>query len=103
MACRRAFWAEVDWDTATPGSCLARRRTITKAMRQGNSGLEPGRPGRLLLGQSISQEAPMIEQEIAIPTKAGAVDTFICHPERGGPWPVILFLMDAPGIREELR
>ena len=45
----------------------------------------------------------MIEQEIAIPTKAGAVDTFICHPERGGPWPVILFLMDAPGMREELR
>ena len=45
----------------------------------------------------------MIEQEIAIPTKAGEVDSFICHPERGGPWPVILFLMDAPGMREELR
>ena len=45
----------------------------------------------------------MIEQEIAIPTKDGAVDTFICHPERGGPFPVILFLMDAPGMREELR
>jgi carboxymethylenebutenolidase len=45
----------------------------------------------------------MIEQEIAIPTKAGEVDSFICHPERGGPWPAIIFYMDAPGMREELR
>lgn len=33
----------------------------------------------------------------------GGMNTFICHPERGGPHPVILFYMDAPGIREELR
>jgi carboxymethylenebutenolidase len=45
----------------------------------------------------------MIEREIAIPTDDGAVDSFICHPERGGPWPAIIFYMDAPGIREELR
>lgn len=44
----------------------------------------------------------MIEQHAIIPTEAGEVETFICHPERGGPWPAILFLMDAPGIREEL-
>jgi carboxymethylenebutenolidase len=31
------------------------------------------------------------------------MSTFICHPERGGQHPVILFFMDAPGIREELR
>ena len=31
------------------------------------------------------------------------METFICHPERGGPHPPILFLMDAPGIREELH
>jgi carboxymethylenebutenolidase len=31
------------------------------------------------------------------------MNTFICHPERGGPHPVVLFYMDAPGIREELR
>ncbi len=37
-----------------------------------------------------------------IVTKDGAMETFICHPERGGPYPPILFLMDAPGIREEL-
>jgi carboxymethylenebutenolidase len=31
------------------------------------------------------------------------MNTFIVHPERGGPHPAILFFMDAPGIREELR
>jgi carboxymethylenebutenolidase len=45
----------------------------------------------------------MIERQIEIQTEAGRMNTFICHPERLGPHPVILFLMDAPGIREELR
>ena len=45
----------------------------------------------------------MIEQQIDIPTKDGATTTFICHPERGGPHPAIIFYMDAPAIREELR
>ena len=45
----------------------------------------------------------MIEQTIDIQTKDGAMETFIVHPERGGPFPPVLLLMDAPGIREELR
>ena len=45
----------------------------------------------------------MIDQQIEIPTEDGRVSTFITHPERNGPHPVILFYMDAPGIREELR
>jgi carboxymethylenebutenolidase len=45
----------------------------------------------------------MIERQIDIPTPDGAAPTFIVHPDRGGPFPVIVFLMDAPGIREELR
>ncbi|HEY9218510.1 MAG TPA: dienelactone hydrolase family protein [Phenylobacterium sp.] len=45
----------------------------------------------------------MIEAQVEIPAADGAVTTFICHPERYGPHPVILFFMDAPGIREELR
>src|SRR5579862_3178273 len=45
----------------------------------------------------------MIEQQIDIPTKDGRITTFITHPDRGGPFPVILFYMDAPAIREELR
>lgn len=45
----------------------------------------------------------MIEHQIEIATPDGRTSTFICHPERGGPHPVILFFMDAPAIREELR
>lgn len=44
----------------------------------------------------------MREQTLDIATKDGAMETFICHPERGGPYPPVLLLMDAPGIREEL-
>lgn len=45
----------------------------------------------------------MIEQTLDIATKDGASTTFIVHPERGGPHPIVLFFMDAPAIREELR
>ena len=45
----------------------------------------------------------MIDQQLEISTKDGHTTTFITHPERGGPHPVILFYMDAPAIREELR
>jgi carboxymethylenebutenolidase len=44
----------------------------------------------------------MIEQTCDITTRAGAMETFIVHPERGGPHPPVLMLMDAPGIRDEL-
>ena len=45
----------------------------------------------------------MIERQLDIATKDGATSTFIVHPDRGAPFPVIVFLMDAPAIREELR
>ena len=45
----------------------------------------------------------MIEQTVEIATPDGACTTFIAHPDRGGPFPAVLFYMDAPGIREELR
>src|SRR6201991_2635090 len=45
----------------------------------------------------------MIDQQVDIETKDGKTTTFITHPERGGPFPVIIFYMDAPAIREELR
>jgi len=44
----------------------------------------------------------MIEEIVDIASAEGAMETFICRPERHGPHPVVLFLMDAPGIREEL-
>jgi len=44
----------------------------------------------------------MLEQTLDIPSKAGAMETFMSRPERGL-YPAVLLLMDAPGIREELR
>ena len=45
----------------------------------------------------------MIEHHLDIPTADGAMNTFITHPEEGGPHPVVFFYMDAPGKREELH
>lgn len=45
----------------------------------------------------------MIDKEQDIATPGGAMNTFITHPEEGGPHPVVIFLMDAPGRREELH
>ncbi len=44
----------------------------------------------------------MIEDVRDIETRAGAMETFIVHPDRSAPHPVVVMLMDAPGIREEL-
>jgi len=44
----------------------------------------------------------MIEQTLDVPTKDGAMETFIVRPERGTR-PQVLLLMDAPGVRQELR
>lgn len=45
----------------------------------------------------------MIEREVALSTKHGLMPTFVAHPSDDGPHPAIIFYMDAPGIREELR
>jgi carboxymethylenebutenolidase len=45
----------------------------------------------------------VIEQHIDIPTADGAMNSFVVCPDEGGPHPVVLFYMDAPGKREELH
>ena len=45
----------------------------------------------------------MIETHLDIPTADGAMNSFVVHPDEGGPFPVVLFYMDAPGKREELH
>jgi carboxymethylenebutenolidase len=45
----------------------------------------------------------MREKMIELATADGDMKTFVVHPERGGPHPLVIFLMDAAGIREELR
>ena len=44
----------------------------------------------------------MREDVIDIETRDGAMESFVVRPERDGPYPAVLMLMDAPGIREEL-
>jgi carboxymethylenebutenolidase len=45
----------------------------------------------------------MIDGEVDIATPQGSMNTLITRPEEGGPHPVVLFFMDAPGKREELH
>jgi carboxymethylenebutenolidase len=45
----------------------------------------------------------MVERDLDIGSADGAMNTFVVHPEEGGPFPVVLFYMDAPGKREELH
>ena len=45
----------------------------------------------------------MVEHHLDITTADGAMNTFVVHPDEGGPFPVVLFYMDAPGKREELH
>ena len=44
----------------------------------------------------------MIEKQIDIPTADGRMDSFVVHPEDGGPFPAVVVLMDIWGVREEL-
>lgn len=45
----------------------------------------------------------MIEQHLDIATGDGKMNTFIARPDEDRTYPLIIFLMDAPGKREELH
>jgi carboxymethylenebutenolidase len=45
----------------------------------------------------------MIERDVLVQTKYGMMPAFAVCPETGGPFPPVIFYMDAPGTREELR
>jgi carboxymethylenebutenolidase len=45
----------------------------------------------------------MMEQHLDIATADGPMNSFVVYPTRGGPFPVLLFYMDALGKREELH
>jgi carboxymethylenebutenolidase len=44
----------------------------------------------------------MHDRTVAVPTKSGPMETFITHPEEGGPFPAVVIFMDFWGLREEL-
>ncbi len=43
------------------------------------------------------------EQEVVVTTKHGRMPAFVAAPAEGAPVPAVIFYMDAPGYREELR
>src|SRR4051794_34297607 len=45
----------------------------------------------------------MLEKDVVVTTKYGRMPTFAVCPDAPGQYPGIIFYMDAPGIREELR
>src|SRR5437016_4868928 len=45
----------------------------------------------------------MIEKDVIVTTKYGPMPSFAVCPDQPGTFPGIIFYMDAPGIREELR
>ncbi|MDM0072656.1 dienelactone hydrolase family protein [Variovorax sp. J31P207] len=44
----------------------------------------------------------MQERVVDIQTPAGTMNTYIYHPDREGPFPVVVMYMDSVGVREEL-
>ena len=44
----------------------------------------------------------MNEEHVDIQTDDGIMPTFTCWPNGEGPFPSVVFYMDAPAIREEL-
>jgi carboxymethylenebutenolidase len=45
----------------------------------------------------------MIEQDVNVTSRNGAIPSFVVCPDGPGAYPGIILYMDAPGIREELR
>ena len=45
----------------------------------------------------------MLEQDVLVTTKYGPCPSFAVCPDGAGSYPGVIFYMDAPGIREELR
>ena len=45
----------------------------------------------------------MIEQYVDLETSDGSMPTWSFRPDGGGPYPVVVFMMDAPGMRQEIR
>lgn len=45
----------------------------------------------------------MQETQLSLTTPDGDMPTWVMRPDGDGPWPVALFLMDAPGMRQETR
>src|SRR5712692_8962141 len=45
----------------------------------------------------------MKERFVDIETPSGRMETFVIHPEQGGPFPAVIIYMDIWGVRDELH
>lgn len=45
----------------------------------------------------------MLEEFVDLTTSDGVMPTWVVRPDSGGPHPLVLLLMDAPGMRQEIR
>jgi len=45
----------------------------------------------------------MIERDVEVGTASGSMHAFTVHPDGNGPFAPVIFLMDAPGFRDELK
>lgn len=45
----------------------------------------------------------MLEEFVDLTTPDGVMPTWVIRPDAGGPHPLVLMLMDAPGMRQEIR
>jgi len=82
-----------DDDGATRVFCYRRERRA-EDIRAHNL----GKPRRRLRDGPTSMNEKIVE----IPTADGRMETFITHPEQGGPFAPVVLYMDVWGLREEL-
>jgi len=76
---------------------LAGRSSVdSQPTEAGSRNLASDPAGTSSLGRSI-------DDDLDIVTPDGMMNTLATHPEEGGPYPVVLFYMDAAGKREELH
>jgi carboxymethylenebutenolidase len=90
---------------------------LEKALNAANPRRQPefgrGQRGGYIFGRACNETIvdhyqeemwkEMIERDVKVTGRSGAIPSFAVCPDGPGPFPGIILYMDAPGIREELR
>jgi Dienelactone hydrolase family len=82
-------------DICVPPILVGQYAAQLRRLASGTTMAGPAKPNR--------RGVRMIESEVIITTRHGRMPTFVAGPEELGQYPGIIFYMDAPRIREELR
>src|SRR5690348_10611021 len=73
--------------------------SISGDLREGRNGQAEDRVSSAVLNRA---EVTMSRTELRIPTPDGEARAFAFRPQGRGPWPPVIFYMDAPAIRPAL-